>query len=121
MRNTSYTAIFAFFLFAAIPAAALLTSIRSVLPNPALFSDEAQTVYLGNLARRQNGVPPLRWNRQLTLAARWFSWDSTENEPGDYCNHLDLQGKWPSDRVVRFGYPGFGGAENAFCGYVTPD
>ncbi len=23
-----------------------------------------------------NGVPPLRWNRQLTHAARWFSWDS---------------------------------------------
>ena len=43
---------------------------------------EARTVYLDNLARRQNGVAPLRWNRQLTAAARWFSWDSVENRPG---------------------------------------
>ena len=38
-----------------------------------LLYDEARTVYLGNLARRDNGLPPLRWNRQLTHAARWFS------------------------------------------------
>lgn len=88
---------------------------------PALMFDEAQTVYLGNLARRQNGVPPLRWNLQLTEAARWFSWDSTENRPAGFCDHQDSQGKWPSDRVVAYGYLGSGGAENAFCGYVTPD
>ncbi len=34
--------------------------------NPARLYDEAQAVYVGNLARRDNGVPPLRWNRQLT-------------------------------------------------------
>ncbi len=44
---------------------------------PALWYDEAQTVYLSNLTRRANGLPPLRWNRQLTAAARWFAWDST--------------------------------------------
>ncbi len=87
----------------------------------ALMYNEAQTVYLGNLARRQNGVPPLRWNLQLTEAARWFSWDSTENRPAGFCDHQDSQGKWPSDRVVAFGYRGAGGAENAFCGYVLPE
>lgn len=47
--------------------------------------NEARTVYLGNLARRENGVPPLRWNCPLTYAARRFSWDSTENRPADFC------------------------------------
>ncbi len=87
---------------------------------PDLIYDEAQTVYLGNLARRANGVAPLRWNAQLTEAARWFSWDSVENRPDPYCGHQDTQGNWPSDRIVTFGYKGYGGAENCFCGYVTP-
>ena len=82
--------------------------------------NEAQTVYLGNLARRDNGLPPLRWNRQLSQAARWFSWDSVENRPAPYCGHQDTQGNWPDYRTRAFGYLGLAGAENAFCGYVTP-
>jgi uncharacterized protein YkwD len=90
------------------------------LQSPALLLDEAQTVYLGNLARRANGVPPLRWNKQLTDAARWFSRDSVENRPDPYCGHQDTQGQWPGYRAQTFGYPGGAGAENAYCGYVTP-
>ena len=86
-----------------------------------LLYDEARTVYLGNLARRDNGVPPLRWNLQLTHASRWFSWDSTENRPGGYCGHQDTLSRWPGDRALYFGYLGSAGAENAFCGYVTPE
>ncbi len=87
---------------------------------PSLALDEAFTVYLGNLARREHGLPPLRWNRQLTDAARWFSWDSVENRPDPYCGHQDTQGNWPGTRAWAFGYKGGAGAENAFCGYVTP-
>src|SRR5215211_6222986 len=87
---------------------------------PELLYREARTVYLGNLARRDNGVPPLRWNRQLTYAARWYSWDSTENRPNGFCGHQDTQGHWPDYRTRVFGYLGGAGAENAFCGYVTP-
>jgi hypothetical protein len=54
----------------------------------ALLDDELRTVYLGNLARQEHGVPPLRW---------------------------------PSERVPAFGYQGRCGAENAVCGYVTPE
>jgi uncharacterized protein YkwD len=86
-----------------------------------LLYDEARTVYLGNLQRRANGVPPLRWNRQLTDAARWFSEDSTEKRPAGFCGHQDSQGGWPDDRALTFGYLGGAGAENAFCGYVTPE
>jgi uncharacterized protein YkwD len=86
-----------------------------------LLQDEARTVYLGNLARRDNGIPPLRWNNQLTEAARWFSWDSTENRPAGFCGHQDTNGNWPDVRAIIFGYLGGAGAENAFCGYVTPE
>ncbi len=87
----------------------------------ALLQDEARAVYLGNLARRDNGFPPLRWNRQLTYAARWFSWDSTENRPAGFCGHQDTNGNWPDVRALAFGYLGGAGAENAFCSYMTPD
>jgi uncharacterized protein YkwD len=87
---------------------------------PQLASDEAETVYRTNLAREANGLPPLRWNAQLTHAARWFAWDSVENRPESYCNHLDTLGNWPNARASAFGYLGEAGAENAYCGYVTP-
>ena len=91
-------------------------------PQPAsLIYDEMRTVYLGNLARRDNGVPPLRWNAQMTEAARWFSWDSVENRSGGYCGHQDTLGRWPSERVPAFGYKGYSGAENCYCGYMTPE
>ncbi|RMG64112.1 MAG: CAP domain-containing protein [Chloroflexi bacterium] len=88
---------------------------------PGLMLDEARTVYLVNLTRQAHGLPPLKANWNLTVAARWFSWDSTENRPGGYCGHQDTNGQWPSDRGPRFGYPSSLVAENAFCGYVTPE
>ncbi|MGD1995345.1 MAG: CAP domain-containing protein [Anaerolineae bacterium] len=91
-------------------------------PQPAhLVYDEMRTVYLGNLARRDNGLPPLRWNAQMTEAARWFSWDSVENRSCCYCGHEDTLGRWPVQRMPDFGYQGYSGAENAYCGYVTPE
>lgn len=89
--------------------------------SPDLQYNEAKTVYLGNLKRHENGVPPLRWNQQLTLAARWFSWDSVENRPPGFCGHQDTQGHWPDFRAREHGYLGFAGAENAFCGYISPE
>ena len=95
-------------------------SAATTIPQEHHILQEAEVVYLGNLARQANGVPPLRWNRQLSQASRWFSWDSVENRPEPYCGHQDSQGNWPGDRAWAFGYRGFAGAENAFCGYVTP-
>ncbi len=83
--------------------------------SPTLLLNEARTVYLTNLERRAEGLGPIRWNRNLTYASRWFAWDSVENRAGFYCGHQDTLGGWPSDRVPYFGYRGFGGAENAIC------
>jgi len=109
------------FLFENMIFARAQASYDPTAQTQALRYTEARTVYLGNLARRDNGVPPLRWNRQLTFAARWFSWDSTENRPVGFCGHQDTQGNWPNDRALTFGYLGSAGAENAFCGYVSPE
>ncbi|MGE5462745.1 MAG: CAP domain-containing protein [Syntrophothermus sp.] len=102
------------------PAAKSLLGHDPTYQTPELLYNEAQAVYLGNLERRNNGVPPLRGNLQLTHSARWFSWDSTENRPGGYCGHQDSQGQWPGYRNAYFGYLGANGAENAFCGYLSP-
>jgi uncharacterized protein YkwD len=118
MRNWQRLALISIALFGCF------VPVQSAPPTPAQTPDlrhnEAQTVYLSNLARRANGIPPLRWNRQLTAAARWFAWDSTENRPGWYCGHQDTNGNWPDYRARAFGYLALAGAENAFCGYVTP-
>lgn len=89
-------------------------------PAAEIVYKEMLTVYYGNLARRANGVPPLRWNGPMTEAARWFDWDSVENRPGGYCGHQDTLGRWPSERVPLFGYKGGCGAENCYCGYMEP-
>lgn len=82
--------------------------------------DELMTIYLGNLARRAAGIPPLRANVQLTHAARWFAWDTVTNRTEPYCGHEDSQGGAFYVRAATFGYRGFAGGENCFCGYVSP-
>src|SRR5690606_18267430 len=101
-------------LFMLLAASRPHASYSPEIQNAQLWMQEAQTVYLGNLARRDEGLPPLRWNRNLTEAARWFSWDSVENRPDGYCGHLDTQGGLFGDRALKHGYYGAAGAENAF-------
>ena len=103
-----------------VGAGAEQAGYNPLVQTQALLYNEARAVYLGNLERRNHGIPPLRWNHQLTEAARWFSWDSTENRP-PYCGHQDTQGNWPNDRALLFGYLGYAGAENAYCGYLSPE
>ncbi len=83
--------------------------------------NEQQTVYLVNLKRAEHDVPPLRWNRQLTEAARWFSWDSVKNRPPGFCDHGDTNGELPLERARHFGYYGFAGWENGACSYPTAE
>ncbi len=102
-----------------IPAQDPTVYVQAV-PNE-LNYNEQQTVYLANLKRALHGVPPLRFNRQLSEAARWYSCDSVENRASGFCGHQDTNGQWPSQRVPLFGYYGSSGAENAYCRYVTPE
>ncbi len=87
-----------------------------------LAHDEAQAVYFTNLARSDNGLPPLRWNKELTDSARWYAWDKSVNPPAPGCDsyHQDSNCTYPDERAEIFGYPGSAGAENAWLSYVPP-
>lgn len=88
---------------------------------PELFYNEIQTVYLTNLERRKANLPPLRWNRELSEAARGFAQDVVTNLPAGYCGHTDSQGRNPGARMRDAGFTNLGmWAENAVCGYATP-
>jgi uncharacterized protein YkwD len=51
---------------------------------PDLFFNELQVVYLTNLKRREAGLAPLRWNREISEAARWFAQNSVDGRNGSY-------------------------------------
>lgn len=88
---------------------------------PELAMNEAMAIYLGNLKRRADNQGPLRANRQLTGAARWFAWDSVENRPDPFCGHTDTQGHTAAYRAQAYGYRGHAGAENAFCAFLSAE
>ncbi len=91
--------------------------------DPALFLKELQIIYLTNLKRREEGRPPLRWNRELTLAARWFSQDSVIGRSGESaCGHADSQKRSPGERFLTFGYRNpHSWGENVVCGLTEPE
>lgn len=117
-----------FFLIAAILlAAGLITTLvragagyNPILQSAPLAYNEAQVIYLANQERANVGLPPLHTNAELTNASRWFTWDSVANRPAGFCDHTDSNGNDASQRAVAFGYLGNSGAEDAYCGYVTP-
>ncbi len=79
-----------------------------------LFAYEMEVVYRVNLERQASGnLPPMRMNREMTLASRWFSWDSVENRPYSWIGHTDTEGNSPGVRVYNYGYRGTAGWENA--------
>jgi len=100
-----------------IPAQSTAQSTQT----PDLFRDEVQAIYLTNLERRRAGLPPLRWNRELSEAARGFALDVVTNLPSGYCSHTDSTGRGPGERMRNAGYTHVTAwGENSVCGYVTP-
>lgn len=84
---------------------------------PALFAQEVELIRLVNLERRKAGLLPLRWNRQLSEAARWFARDAVDGHAGDYCGHTDTLGRSPGQRMSAFGFPDVGvWGETVVCG-----
>jgi hypothetical protein len=79
-------------------------------------------IHLVNRERRARNLPPLRWNRELSDAARWFAQDVVANQPPGFCGHTDSLGRRSWDRIRNFGYSHLGASgENAVCGYATPE
>lgn len=90
--------------------------------SPELFDNELQIIYLTNLKRRENGLAPLRWNRELSEAARWFAQDSVDQRTSTYCGHTDTANGSPGDRLDTFNYTNARAwGENVVCGYTSPE
>jgi len=104
-------------------AAPLPQQTLSTEQDPNLFLKELQIIHLTNLKRREQGLAPLRWNRELTVAARWFSKDSVDGHNGQgACGHTDSQGRSPGDRYSAFGYRNLHiWGENVVCGLTEPE
>ena len=89
---------------------------------PDLFYNELQIVYLTNLKRREQGLAPLRWNRELSKAARWFAKDSVDTQPNPYCGHTDTEKGSPGDRILAHHYTNaMSWGENVVCGLAAPE
>ncbi len=99
------------------------TSAAQTNSSPLLIQYEAQLVYLTNLKRQEQGIPPLRWNRELSLAARDFSRDAVLKHDAGFCGHTDTAGRGPGERFRQRGYAKNMSAwgENVVCGLVTPE
>lgn len=103
-------------------AAPLPQNLTDDTQTPNLFLQELQIIYLTNLKRREHGLPPLRWNRELHRAARWFAEDAVTAHAGQsYCGHTDAQNRSPGDRFLAFGYHNpHAWGENVICGLTDP-
>lgn len=90
--------------------------------DPTLFFKEVDTIYRTNLARRTHGLAPLRWNRELHLAARWFAEDAVIGRDQPYCGHTDSKDRSPGERFRFFGYKNpHAWGENVICGLTSPE
>lgn len=108
-------------LFLSLVIAPAPAHAQSVSPAD-LFFNEVQTVYLINLERRAAGLPPLRWNAELTASARAFAEDVVANQPAGYCGHIDSAGRTPGERMRLNGFTKLAAwGENSVCGYTTPE
>lgn len=108
-------------LFLSLVIAPAPAHAQSVAPAD-LFFNEVQTVYLINLERRAAGLPPLRWNAELTTSARTFAEDVVANQSTGYCGHIDSAGRAPGERMRLAGFIKLAAwGENSVCGYTTPD
>ncbi len=110
-----------------LPAPLLSTNAQAAplfetLQSADLVYNELQIIYLTNLKRREQGLAPLRWNNELSEAARAFALDSVENHTGSYCGHTDTMNRSPGDRILAHKYTNaVSWGENVVCGLATPE
>jgi hypothetical protein len=74
------------------------------------------------LKRREAGLAPLRWNREISEAARWFAQNSVDGRNGPYCGHADTDNRSPGERLIAFNYSNAQSwGENVVCGLAAPE
>lgn len=106
---------------AGLPAPLLYTGCTRTDTEPAQRQFEENVVYLTNLERRTAGLPPLKDNPLLTLAARYHAVDMVQD---DYFAHDSYDGQnlvcsWDK-RVVLWYDPWHWLGENIAAGHTSP-
>ena len=66
-----------------------------------------------NNYRASRDLPPLKWVNDIAKAARSHSMNMAEH---DYLDHLDVNNRTPTERLIHFDYSCYAG-ENIFQGY----
>ncbi|MDT7782635.1 MAG: hypothetical protein QOF58_1054 [Pseudonocardiales bacterium] len=79
-------------------------------------SDEDTVIWLVNHVRARAGLPRLRYDDRLRVAARKHSRDMARR---DFCEHVNPDGVTPAQRMSKAGYPNPGG-ENVARGQSGP-
>lgn len=77
-----------------------------------------QVLALTNAYRQQSGLPPLRLNANLNVAAQSHAEDMAFN---DFFGHVSSNGMTVFDRIRQTGYDYALAAENIAVGYATPN
>jgi len=86
-------------------------------PTPA-ESNPHRVLYLTNLERRTEGLPPLKGESHLEAAAQAHAEDMAIL---DYFDHQSLDGRSPWDRLEEAGYVFHAAGENIAAGQSTPE
>jgi uncharacterized protein YkwD len=101
------------------PAVPITTPVLGNSFAAEMLAREAALIHQVNLFRREAGMLPLRWNRELSEASRWFARDAVITRP--YCGHTDSLGRGPGARMRVFGYRDpITWGETIACGFTEP-
>ena len=95
----------------------IITLVLLLAPVGAYADLESEVIDLVNDERAAEGLGPLRYDADLTAAARGHSQDMGLN---DYFDHIGLDGSTPGDRITEAGYSWNTYGENIAAGYATP-
>jgi uncharacterized protein YkwD len=103
----------------ALPAHAQTPNLNFDDPESELLLREAQLIAFANAERQKEGLLPLRWNRNISEAARWFARDAVLTKIT--CGSTDSLGRGPGTRLRAFGYTNMlAYGEAVACGFTEP-
>ncbi|MEO0601066.1 MAG: CAP domain-containing protein [Myxococcota bacterium] len=77
-----------------------------------------EVIDLVNVERQREGLPPVDYNFELSIAAYDHAVDMSVN---DYFSHTSQDGRRFTDRSVEAGYDAFPRSENIAYGYASPE
>jgi|GEM_PF-2772293 len=98
----------------------IVISILLLFVGVARADFESEVIELVNVERQARNLHPLRYNQELTVAARWYSQDMGDQNYFNF-DHTSLDGRKFNERISDAGYNYQTCGENIAAGYATPE